>query len=173
MKGRVDVRGTQGLVRALQKVGANADEALRSALYIEAEQVMALSKQEAPVGVDGQLRASGYVDLPKKEGTRIHVTMGYNAQHALFVHEGTGPAVGKAPFFPPPSAFVQWVKKFLGASAKDAGTESDPGPTAWFVARAVGRRGLAPSKFLERPLKARLRGMAGRMAKRVRAGLKA
>jgi len=163
------LQGTQELTRALKKAGDEADHALRSALYIEGEQIMTLSKQEAPVGTDGVLRNSGFVEHPKRVAGILRVVLGYGgaaASYAVFVHEGTGPAVGKPKFFPPPSALVPWAKKFLGA--KDAGTEQEPGPAAWNLARAIGTRGLKPTKYLEKPLKARIRGMAGRIAKRIR-----
>lgn len=171
---RFTVRGSRELQAALRAAGPRAEQGLRAGIHVEAEQIMAASKQEAPVGTDGVLRASGFVEAPKKVGNRVGTVFGYGGAakgYALFVHEGTGPAAGRAPFFPPPAAFVQWVRKFIGASAKQAGTEADPGPTAWLVARAVGRRGLAPTKFLERPLKARSSGMGDRVAARVRRSL--
>lgn len=73
----VRVTGTKELMRALARAGDRAEHAAKAALYQEAERVMAQSKQEAPVGVDGVLRASGFVELPKPAPRGWRVTLGY------------------------------------------------------------------------------------------------
>lgn len=80
--------------------------------------------------------------------------------HNCFIHEGTGPAVGRPPFMPPVAPFKEWARRVLGDES-----------LGFVIARAVGRRGLAPRKFLEIPLKARASTMAGRMAARIRRAL--
>lgn len=160
----VRIQGTTQLRATLQRLGSQAERALGVALYQEAERVMAKSKSEVPVGVSGHLRSGGFVRLPRRDATSVIVELGYGgdaADYALYVHEGTGPAVGRPPFFPPPAAFKDWARKFLGDEA-----------LAFVVARAVGRRGTAPSKFLERPLMEAAGGMATRLARTIRARFK-
>lgn len=154
---QVSVTGTADLQRALQKYGAKAEALVAAALYREAEGVMSKSKEESPVGVDGNLRASGFVKLPATVNGKIRVEMGYGgpaARYAAAVHEGT------RPHFPPVDALKPWAKKFLGD--EDA---------AFAVARKIARVGTKATKFLERPLRQLAAGMGERIAARVRAGL--
>ena len=80
--------------------------------------------------------------------------------HNSFIHEGTGPAVGRPPFMPPVAPFKEWARRVLGDES-----------LGFVIARSVGRKGLAPRKFLETPLKARAGNMAARMAARIRRSL--
>ena len=158
----VRVTGTKELMQALARAGARAEMAAKAALYQEAERVMAQSKQEAPVGVDGVLRASGFVELPKPAGRGWRVTLGYGGaakSYAAVIHEGRTP--GKRP--PPSKAIEPWVKKKMGVPADEVAG------VAFVVARSIGKKGTRPTKFLERPLNAAAAGMASRMAKRIRA----
>lgn len=162
---RAKLTGSRELVRALEKAGNRAVHEAGRALYIEGEKIMAASKQEAPVGVDGVLRASGYVEPPKRDGGVTSVELGYGGAakgYAVYVHEGVGPAVGKPPFMPPSKALEPWVKKKLGVPAEEVKT------VAFLVARSIGSKGLKPTKFLERPFMAATKGMAGRIAARIR-----
>lgn len=164
MSVRFGIRGTAALQKALVAAGQRANQAAASALYIEAEKVMAASKQEAPVGVDGVLRASGFVNPPEVKGNGLRVTLGYGGaakNYALTVHEGRGP--GKK--MPPPKALEPWVRKKLGVPAKEVEG------VAFVVARSIGIKGTKPTKFLEKPLLRAAPGMAGRMATRIRRSL--
>lgn len=154
----LELRGTQQLRANLRRLGQRAEQALGAALYVEGERIMGESKAEAPVGVSGHLRASGFVRPPKRDAGGVVVELGYSEETAVFVHEGIGPAVGQPPFMPPSSAFKDWARKFLGDESK-----------AFVVARAVGRRGLAPTKFLERPLMKAAGGMAARLTRTIQA----
>ena len=154
---QVSVKGTAELQKALRQYGAKAEKLVAAALYREAEGVMAKSKEESPVGVDGNLRASGFVNLPETVNGKIRVELGYggpSASYALYVHEGT------RPHFPPVDALKPWAKKFLGDES-----------AAFAVARKIARVGTKATKFLERPLRQRAAGMGERIAARVRAGL--
>jgi hypothetical protein len=166
---RVEVKGTQALINALAKAGKRAPQALGQALSIEAESIMATAKRgmgEGPSGsmsaVDtGTLRASGNVQHPKHGVGNVSVTMGFGgpaAPYALYIHEGTGPAVGRPPFHPPVEPFKDWARRVLGDES-----------LAYAVAASVGKKGLRPRKFLERPFRASARGMSARLARRIRA----
>ena len=61
---------------------------------------------------------------------------------------------------PPVAPFKEWAKRVLGDES-----------LGFVIARSVGRKGLAPRKFLEIPLKARAANMASRMAARIRRSL--
>ena len=81
--------------------------------------------------------------------------------HNCYLHEGTGPAVGQMPFMPPVAPFKEWAKRVLGDES-----------LGFVIARAVGARGLAPRKFLEKPFKARAATMVPRLARRIRAAMR-
>lgn len=158
------VKGTRELMRALERAGARAGEASAAALYQEGERVMAASKQEAPVGVDGVLRASGHVERPQMNTTGWQVRLGYGGAskgYAQVVHDGRTP--GKKA--PPARALEPWVKK------KMAVPQDEVRSVAFLVARKIGLKGTKPTKFLERPLMEAVPGMAGRMAARIRRSL--
>lgn len=159
----LQIEGGEKLKAALGDVRIRwVPEALAAALFQEAEAVMAESKREVPVDM-GTLRNSGFVDEPTIMHGEVEVTMGYGGSasaYALWVHEGIGPAVGRPAFMPPVAPFTEWARRVLGK------------PELGFViARAVGRRGLRPRKFLENPLMRRSSTMAARLAQRVRAGV--
>lgn len=153
---------TDDLIRNLERAGDKAVELLTRALMVEAELIMTEAKQLAPVD-EGILRASGFVrdasnNARGPEDVVIELGFGGAASgYAVYIHEGTGPAVGRPAFFPPVEPFAEWAGRVLGDES-----------LGFVIARAVGRRGLEPRKFLEKPLKKRATGMAGRVAKRVR-----
>ena len=158
----VELVGSKELSAALAAAKGRALAEAGKALYLEAEAVMAESKRLVPVDM-GTLRNSGVVLPPKTENGVVEVTLGYGgagSEYALFLHEGTGPAVGRPPFMPPVAPFKEWAKRVLGDES-----------LGFVIARSVGRKGLAPRKFLETPLKARAGNMAARMAARIRRSL--
>lgn len=156
------LQGEKELQRAIKRAGDRVEDLLASGLFREAEGIMAKSKPEVPVD-QGVLRASGFVRKPKRAGVRTSVDLGYGGaakSYALFVHEGTGPAAGRSPYFPPPEALKGWARRTLGDES-----------LAFIVARAIGQRGTKGVKFLERPLRAAVNGMARRLAAHIRQGL--
>ncbi len=132
---------------------------LGRALYREAERIMADSKQHhVPVDL-GTLKGSGHVQLPVVSGTRVVVTMGYGGAasgYAVYLHEGTGPVVGRPPFMPPVDAIRKWAKR-----------KGIPEEAAFAIARAIGQRGQRPLKYLETPANNARRGMDKRLAQDV------
>ena len=155
----VKIEGGKELQRAIGNASDRALIELLRALTIEANGVMRESKREVPVDM-GILRSSGFVQRPKRKGRGASITMGYGGAaqgYAVYLHEGTGPAVGRPRFFPPVEPFRDWARRVLGDES-----------LGFVIARSVGMKGLKPRKFLENPLKLRSRGMARRMARRVR-----
>ena len=158
----VQLIGSKELAAALAAAKGRAEAEAGRALYLEAEAVMAESKRLVPVDM-GTLRNSGLVNPPKTENGITEVQLGYggaSSAYALFIHEGVGPAVGRPAFMPPVAPFKEWAKRVLGDES-----------LGFVIARAVGRRGLAPRKFLEIPLKNRASTMAARLATRIRRAL--
>lgn len=158
----VEVHGTRRVAKALRDLGLEAPKALAAALYQEAETIMTEAKAEVPVDL-GELRGSGHVDTPVIEGPVVSIQLGFggpSASYAVYVHEGTGPAVGRSPFFPPVELIERWAKR-----------HGIPEEAAFPIARAIGQRGLAPTKFLENPAKRRTQGMASRVARHLRGTL--
>jgi hypothetical protein len=152
------------MVGRLRQLDAQAVRLGSRALFLEGEKIMRASKPLVPVFM-GALRSSGHVQLPRRTaGGDIEVVLGYGgaaASYAVFVHEGTGPAVGRPSYFPPISALKPWARKKLGDEN-----------AAFAVARAIHRRGTKPIKFLEIPFRAALPGMPGRIAAHIRRGMR-
>ena len=164
MSARIEVKGGKQVAANLARLEEKGIRLAMAALYQEGGEIMSKSERLAPVGVTGALRGSGHVQLPKRTPTGIEVLLGYSgaaASYAVFVHEGTGPAVGRPKYFPPVDALKRWAKKKLGD--EDA---------AYAVARKIYNKGTEPRKFLEEPFYAALAGMAGRIAAKIRGGLR-
>ena len=164
MTGRTStIEGTPQLQAALRRAGAAGPQLLGRGLYQEAEGIMTTSKQ-SHVPVDaGVLKTSGFVRPPEARGAAVSVELGYGgaaSAYAVYVHEGTGPAVGRPAFMPPVDVIRAWAKR-----------HGIPEDAAFPIARAIGQRGLKPLKYLERPLLAAVRGMASRLAARIRGEL--
>lgn len=166
MAEQTTVVGGEALRAALRNAGALGVQALARGFRREAETIMTTSKQKyVPVDM-GILKTSGYVVPPVVTATNVTVTLGYGGAaqaYALYVHEGIGPAVGRPAFFPS-KEMVEQIQAW-------AGRHGIPEEAAFPIARAIGRRGLAPTKYLERPLLDAVRGMDGRLAATVKAGL--
>lgn len=145
---------------------AKVKQATAAGLFQEAEHIMNLSKREVPVDM-GTLRNSGFVEMPRGDRSFINrsshvieVRMGYGGAasgYALYLHEGTGPAVGRPAFFPPIDVIKEWALRVLGAT-------KDEDSRAFLLARSIGRKGLRPRKYLENPFRARAAGLQGRLA---------
>jgi hypothetical protein len=156
---RFKLQGVKELKKAFKQARQRAEASLALGLFLEAESIMRASKREVPVD-EGILRASGFVKRPTIRRGRIQVVLGYGGAakaYALFIHEGTGPAVGRSTFSPPVEVFRDWARRVLGDES-----------LGFVIARSVGQKGLKPRKFLERPLRRKLTGMGRRLAIRVR-----
>lgn len=102
----------------------NVGSHIMSALFEEANELMAFSKRQVPVDT-GTLRASGMVEEPVKQGKSYKVRLGYGygeeknpksgqiaAGYAIYVHENLKARhkVGKAKFLEDP--MKTWEPKF-------------------------------------------------------------
>lgn len=151
--------GTKELQRTLRRIGAGVPSILARALYIEAEAIMAVSARLVPVD-RGLIRSSGHVRPPRVTRNHVSVAFGYDAPHALWVHEGTGPAVGRPAFMPPSAPFEEWGRRVLGEEG-----------LGYVLARSVGKHGTKGSKFLETAFRKRQHGMGRRIARAVQADI--
>lgn len=137
---RID--GVEKVLARLSVSRRLAPHAAGAALYQEAEQIMGESKERYVPVDDAVLKGSGFVELPAVTATGASVTMGYGgaaSAYALAIHEHL----------------------------------SKHSPPSWVAAEAAGRpvQFHPPDhgpKYLERPLLAALRGMAERLAARIR-----
>ena len=152
----IEIRGLAQFNRALGWLSPESIRAAGTAMYREAERIMADSKQNyVPVDL-GTLKTSGFVRRPTVTTRGAEVEFGYGGAakgYALYVHEGTGPAAGRPPFMPPVDVIARWARRH-GIDERHA----------FVIARAIGRRGLRPLKYLERPVAAARRGMDDRLA---------
>lgn len=85
-----ELKGVKAMQRKLKRIADKTPDRMKAALRIEAELIMAKSKQEhVPVDL-GTLRSSGFVNDAERKGKTVSVTMGYGgaaSSYALSVHE--------------------------------------------------------------------------------------
>lgn len=139
------ITGTPQLEAALRRTGGNVTMASVRALFEEAESIMGDSKENyVPVDL-AVLKNSGHVQLPKVTNDGIDVSMGYGGaakDYALAVHEHL----------------------------------SEHSPPSWKAAEKSGNgvhfspAGHGP-KYLERPLLKAARGLARRLAERIKGAI--
>lgn len=161
------LKGARELQRTFAALGADAPRAAGAALYGEGERIMGRSKKLVPVDM-GELRASGHVQLPVITQHGASVRLGYGgagSEYGIYVHEGTGPAVGNPTFMPPSSAIEGWVMRNIGPPS------SDLARVTFLVARAIGEHGARPNPFLRAPLDEARAGFDGRIAAGMRTWL--
>jgi hypothetical protein len=145
--------------RAFARYPEAVAQAMAQGLYIEAEHIMGDAKEIVPVD-QSALKNSGYVDLPKVEGRRVVVELGFGgpaAPYAIHVHEGTRPRIQTGAKPPPIGPLKEWARRVLRDES-----------LAYAVQRKIVMRGTEPTKYLETPYNARLQGFSQRMAERVR-----
>lgn len=158
------VKGTDALCRALQKLADDAPRACGAALRAEGEKIASTARTEVPVDM-GTLRTSTRAETPKttqSEATVVIGSGGAAAPYAEWVHEGAGPLVGHGTWVPPWRALEGWAARHgFGTDEKSLRA----------LAFAIGQKGFKPRKYLEKPFNAAQDGMADRLAKRLQTWL--
>ena len=88
-EGSVQIEGLEHLRRRLVKLSPAVLTACGPALSGEASDILSASRSSLPT-VTGSLAGSGFVSPPElsDDGRSITVTVGYEAEHAAFAHEG-------------------------------------------------------------------------------------
>lgn len=136
-------RGAATMARKIRGIARTQPDKVLKAVYLEAELVMTDSKRNyVPIDL-GTLRNSGYVAKPERFGSNITIKFGFGgaaSAYAIAVHETPSK-------YDPPS----WK-----------------GITVEFGQRKGKGGGQRGAKYLERPLKEALKGMAGRIADRIK-----
>lgn len=92
--------GVGNMVNTLKKIAARFPDRVAAAIYQEAQIEMTEAKRRTPVDVNyaggripphpGQLRASGMVAEPERNGRNISVTLSFGgaaSDYAIYVHE--------------------------------------------------------------------------------------
>lgn len=85
-----EFKGSKAMQKKLKRIADKTPDRVKAALRIEAELIMAKSKQDyVPVDL-GTLRSSGFVNDPVRKGKEVSVEIGYGgaaSAYALSVHE--------------------------------------------------------------------------------------
>lgn len=139
------------LGRFERRLGSAYPAAVRAAMWRGAKAaVMALaSVPNQPFDLGGY--SSGWAALPTPTG----VVVRNRAPHAVFVEMGRRPGAR----MPPASALAGWVIRHWGVSPVVRGSKGGRFRSnrdavmdaAWMLARAIGRRGIAPRPLLMAP----------------------
>lgn len=137
------LRGTNAMIAKMRRITLAFPLRAQMALLTEGEHIMTDSKRNYVPWDLGALATSGVVLPPVRVGKMITVHLVYGsaaAAYALAVHE-----------HPSSTSPASWQGKAITWSQKKGG----------------GRRG---PKYLERPMKNAQRGMAARIARRIKVG---
>lgn len=100
----VTLVGGDKLTEAFARLGERVPRALGAGLYLEANNIMALAVEKAPLDL-GTLRGSGYVTHPVVEGSKVSLEAGFGGpaeKYALRQHEELAwrhPDGGEAKYF--------------------------------------------------------------------------
>lgn len=149
----MDIEGDKEMIAALEKLKVKSIDAAKSALFSEASNIIADSKENYVPVDTGNLKKSAHVKKPKWFGKTISIVFGYGglaAQYAAAVHENprAGKTGGRSPLKP--------------KSSGKTSTEITYGRKYKTWAQTGGW------KYLEKPLKKALTGMADRIAGRMK-----
>ena len=134
----IEVKGVEAMIAKLQRIGDNVPVAMGEAMYLEAERIMAESKEEYVPVVTGALRASGHVRPPVTVDKTVMVVLGYG-----------GPAV----------AYAREVHENPRAGKTGGISPSGQRYTRW---SRVGQW-----KYLQRPLELAVRGLSQRIGRTI------
>lgn len=143
------------MAKNMRRLTSNTGDRAKTALRGEAETIMTRSKREFVPVDEGTLRSSGHVQDPVRRGKEVSVTMAYGgaaSPYALAVHEHPSK-------FSPPS----WEGKGVtgGVQGRDAQGRFTSGRVTF------NPEGRGP-KYLERPFRQQQKGMAQRLAAKIR-----
>lgn len=121
-------------------------------LMKKAEEIAQEARINAPVGATGDLRSS----INVKRGAKGSVTVNVDADHAGYVHQGTGPQANppQAPYFPR----VRRRGLILWSDSK--------GLNPYQVAHGIAANGTPANPFLEQAIQKVLSGFKFRWIKR-------
>lgn len=86
MSVQLEIKGFDTLVKNLEKYPATSEKHVNMAISRSLVRILGQEKQQAPVGVTGNLRDNWRLDIGRFQGA-----LRSNAPYAMAVHQGTGP----------------------------------------------------------------------------------
>ena len=110
------------------------------------------------INVDGDIRDSIRSEV-KKAIDSFLLSLGANAPHAIFVHEGT------KPHWPPAKPIRVWVHKKLNVPAEEIDT------VTYLVQRKIAREGTKAKPFLGVAFRAHVNKVGGRIGRAIERGI--
>ena len=85
----MEIEGLDKVLRNLNKEIKGIENRSAAGLYRAGLMIQKTSDKKVPVD-NGDLKASSYVDEPRKFGREIGVKLGYGVSYAVYVHEALG-----------------------------------------------------------------------------------
>ena len=102
------MHGASQVIATLKKIAEKFPDYVAAAMYQEAQIMMTEAKRRTPVEY-GNLRASGRVAPPVREGKRISVTLSFGTPYAIYVHENLTANHANPPFGGGQAKFLESV----------------------------------------------------------------
>lgn len=160
---RLEWKGVKRASRQLDATFEQIIKGLEAALFVEAEQTMTRAKTRFVPVDTGILRASGHVQKPTRPTpTSVEVELGFGGPAgAGNLGESNSEAVGYA---------VRVHENLETFGSSPGGGSRNTGPGA--VRRGRPRQFVGQAKFLEEPLRERIRGMPARLARRLKRNIR-
>ena len=93
MRAKGEITGGDQMIRTILKIAERFPDRVAAAIYQEAQIEMTEAKRRTPVDITpnaphpGQLRASGHVQRPERQGRHISVVLAFGTDYAIYVHE--------------------------------------------------------------------------------------
>lgn len=122
---KLEIQGLNTLIKNIEKYPAVSEKHVGTAISRSLVRILGQEKQQAPVGVTGNLRDNWRVDIGRFEGALRSM-----APYALAVHQGTGPHVVSG----------ETLKKWAARK----------GLNPWAVAKSIAKKGTKANPFLQR-----------------------
>lgn len=127
MSVQVQIKGFDALVKQMEKYPAISEKHIDTAIRRSLVRILGQEKQQAPVGVTGNLRDNWKIDI-----TRFAGSLRSNAPYSIAVHMGTGP------------------HKVSGETLKAWAARKGLNP--WAVAKSIAKKGTKANPFLKRSI---------------------
>lgn len=123
----LQIKGFDTLIKQIEKYPSISEKHIGSAISRSLVRILGQEKQQAPVGVTGNLRDNWKIDI-----TRFAGSLRSNAPYSMAVHMGTGP------------------HKVSGESLKAWAARKGLNP--WAVAKSIAKKGTKANPFLRRSI---------------------
>jgi HK97 gp10 family phage protein len=131
----VEIRGLEEQLKKMQALDQIAGEELTTAMQQTVTTVASAAKENAPVGVSGELRSSINGEVTQAVGADVTGRVGTSVEYGLYVERGS------RPHWPPLMPILLWVTRKLQAEK--------PYLTALMIQRKIAWHGTKPKPFLQ------------------------